>query len=146
MGMSLRACRAAAMVGLALAAVTPAARAQDEALRDAILDYMDFATYHQGILQPEQIDRALFETATFVDARDAAEFADGHIPGAVNIDWRAFPREAGGLPGGMVIVYCNTGTLSAQAAFAARLMGHDNVVMLQGGIEGWRRDGAYHPQ
>jgi rhodanese-related sulfurtransferase len=46
----------------------------------------------------------------------------------------------------MIVVYCNSGTLSAQAAFAARLMGHEHVVMLQGGLEGWQRDGVYKPQ
>ena len=138
--------RRLALAAALLVLVPPAAQAQDDALRDAILDYMDFATYHQGILQPQQIDQALFEQAVFVDARDASEYAEGHIPGAVNIDWRAFPREIESLPDGMIVVYCNTGTLSAQAALAARLMGHDNVVMLQGGLDGWRRDGAWHPQ
>lgn len=138
--------RRLALAAALLVLVPPAAQAQDDALRDAILDYMDFATYHQGILQPQQIDQALFEQAIFVDSRDASEYAQGHIPGAVNIDWRAVPREVESLPDGMIVVYCNTGTLSAQAALAARLMGHDNVVMLQGGLDGWRRDGAWHPQ
>ncbi len=138
--------RRLALAAALLVMVPPAAQAQEDALREAILDYMDFATYHQGILQPQQIDRALFEQAIFVDARDASEYAQGHIPGAVNIDWRAVPREVESLPDGMIVVYCNTGTLSAQAALAARLMGHDNVVMLQGGLDGWRRDGAWHPQ
>ncbi|MHA7852094.1 rhodanese-like domain-containing protein [Roseovarius sp.] len=138
--------RRLALAAALLVLVPPAAQAQEDALRDAILDYMDFATYHQGILQPQQIDRALFEQAIFVDARDASEYAQGHIPGAVNIDWRAVPREVESLPDGMIVVYCNTGTLSAQAALAARLMGYDNVVMLQGGLDGWRRDGAWHPQ
>jgi len=138
--------RRLALAAALLVMVPPAAQAQEDALREAILDYMDFATYHQGILQPQQIDRALFEQAIFVDARDASEYAQGHIPGAVNIDWRAVPREVESLPDGMIVVYCNTGTLSAQAALAARMMGHDNVVMLQGGLDGWRRDGAWHPQ
>jgi rhodanese-related sulfurtransferase len=145
MGMS-GSVRRLALAAALLVLVPPAAQAQEDALRDAILDYMDFATYHQGILQPQQIDRALFEQAIFVDARDASEYAQGHIPGAVNIDWRAVPREVESLPDGMIVVYCNTGTLSAQAALAARLMGYDNVVMLQGGLDGWRRDGAWHPQ
>src|SRR6056297_3949576 len=145
MGMS-GSVRRLALAAALLVLVPPAAQAQEDALRDAILDYMDFATYHQGILQPQQIDRAVFEQAIFVDARDASEYAQGHIPGAVNIDWRAVPREVESLPEGMIVVYCNTGTLSAQAALAARMMGYDNVVVLQGGLDGWRRDGAWHPQ
>src|SRR6056297_729437 len=120
--------------------------AQDDPVRDAVLDYMDFATHHQGIIQPQQLDESLFQVATFVDTRTPEDFKAGHIPGAVNIDWRAFPGQAGDVPGDMIVVYCNTGTLSAQAAFAARLLGHDHVVMLQGGLAGWRTDGAYRPQ
>jgi rhodanese-related sulfurtransferase len=133
-----------AALGLCLSALP--ATAQDDPVRDAVLDYMDFATYHQGIIQPQQLDETVFKVATFVDARTPEEFEAGHIPGAVNIDWRAFPGQVADVPGDMIVVYCNSGTLSAQAAFAARLMGHEHVVMLQGGLEGWQRDGVYKPQ
>lgn len=118
----------------------------DEALREAITDYMDFATYDSGIITPEQLDKSVFEAATFVDTRDAAQFAAGHIPGAVNIDWREVPGQLEALPsGGMVILYCNTGSLSAQAAFAARLLGYDKVLVLQTGFDGWQANAAYRP-
>jgi hypothetical protein len=47
--------------------------------------------------------------------------------------------------------YCRAATstglsLSAQAAFALRVGGRDNVLVLQTGIEGWRKDAAYKPQ
>jgi len=35
----------------------------------------------------------------------------------------------------MVVMYCNSGSLSAQAVFALRLLGYDNVKVLQDGIE-----------
>ena len=48
------------------------------------------------------------------------------------------------LPGDrMVVVYCNSGSLSAQAVFALRLLGHDNVKVLQDGIEGWKKKGGF---
>jgi 3-mercaptopyruvate sulfurtransferase SseA len=46
----------------------------------------------------------------------------------------------------MVILFCNTGSLSAQAVFAARLMGHENVLVLQTGLQGWQQDAAYKPE
>lgn len=124
------------------------ARAEgDDPVAEAITDYMDFATYEAGIILPQQIDQSVFDSASFVDTRDAEQFEAGHIPGAVNIEWREIPGRLDELPEtGLVILYCNTGSLSAQATFAARLMGRENVVVLQSGIQGWLKDAAWKPQ
>jgi rhodanese-related sulfurtransferase len=45
----------------------------------------------------------------------------------------------------MTILFCNTGSLSAQAAFALRVAGRSNVVMLQDGFTGWQEDAAWKP-
>lgn len=42
-----------------------------------------------------------------------------------------------------VIIYCNTGSLSAQAGFALRLLGWDNVRILQDGLVGWKAKGGF---
>ncbi len=121
--------------------------AGEEELNEAIIDYMDFATYESGIIVPEQMSKEVFESAYLVDTRDAEQFAEGTIPGAVNIDWREIPARVDELPENrMVILFCNTGSLSAQAAFAARLMGHENVLILQTGIIGWRENADYKPE
>ncbi len=121
--------------------------AQDDAVAEAIIDYMDFATYESGIILPQQIDKSVFESARFVDTRDAEQFEAGHIPGAVNIEWREIPGRIDELPeDGMVILYCNTGSLSAQATFAARLMGRENVLVLQDGFTGWQQEAAWKPE
>ncbi|WP_317627034.1 rhodanese-like domain-containing protein [Rhodalgimonas zhirmunskyi] len=134
-----------ATVALALAVAGPV-WAEDDPVGEAITDYMDFATYEQGIILPQQIDEQVFAAATFIDTRDAEQFAAGHIPGAINIEWREVPGRIDELPQeGMVILYCNTGSLSAQATFAARLMGRENALVLQSGINGWQKDAAYKP-
>jgi hypothetical protein len=38
---------------------------------------------------------------------------------------------------------CNTGSLSAQAGFALRVAGWENVRILQGGMEEWRAKGGF---
>ncbi|MDX5382184.1 MAG: rhodanese-like domain-containing protein [Rhodobacterales bacterium] len=125
----------------------PFAAQSEETLAEAITGYMDFATYDSGIIVPEQLDRTVFEAALFVDTRDADQFAAGHIPGAVHIEWREVPGRLDELPDtGMVILYCNTGSLSAQAAFAARLLGRENVLVLQTGFDGWQANAAYKPE
>ncbi|MBR9651230.1 rhodanese-like domain-containing protein [Thalassovita aquimarina] len=135
------------IVAAALIGFTGPALAQDDAVAEAIVDYMDFATYESGIILPQQIDRAVFEAATFVDTRDADQYEAGHIPGATHIEWREIPGRIDELPeDGMVILYCNTGSLSAQATFAARLMGRENVLVLQTGFTGWQEEAAWKPE
>lgn len=42
-----------------------------------------------------------------------------------------------------VLAYCNTGTLSAQAGFALRVAGYENVRILQGGYAEWKAKGGF---
>lgn len=42
-----------------------------------------------------------------------------------------------------VLIYCNTGSLSAQSVFAMRLLGWENVKVLQDGFEGWKKKGGF---
>ena len=137
---------AAAALGLSLLAA-PAWAIDEEELAEAITDYMDFATYDSGIIVPEQLDQAVFQSAVFVDTRDADQFAAGSISGAINIEWREIPGRLDELPEtGMVILYCNTGSLSSQAVFAARLLGRENVLVLQSGFDGWQQNAAWKPE
>lgn len=131
---------------LAVLCLAAPVAADEEVVAEAVMDYMDFATYEAGIILPAQLDKSVFEAATFVDTRDAEQYEAAHIPGAINIEWREIPARLAELPeSGMVIFYCNTGTLSSQATFAARLLGRENVVVLQTGMSGWQETGAYHP-
>ena len=119
--------------------------AQDATL-DAMQDYMMFSEYEAGIILPQQLDQTVFETALFVDTRDAAQFEDSTIPGAVNIEWREVLDRIDEIPEDrMTILFCNTGSLSAQAAFALRVAGRKNVVVMQTGFTGWQQDAAYKP-
>ncbi|GAA6162812.1 hypothetical protein NBRC116590_05160 [Pelagimonas sp. KU-00592-HH] len=130
---------------LALALAMPAL-ADEEIVLEAVQDYMDFATYEAGIILPAQLTQDVFEAATFVDTRDAEQFESGHIPGAMHMEWREVAARLDEIPdSGMVVFYCNTGTLSSQATFAARLLGRENVVVLQTGMRGWSETAAYKP-
>ncbi len=141
--MSLKRLVAMASVTIALHALP--ALAQDAAI-DAMQEYMMFSDYEAGIILPRQIDRTVFDTALLVDTRDAAQFAEGTIPGAVNIEWREVLDRIDEIPEDrMTILFCNTGSLSAQAAFALRVAGRSNVVMMQSGLGGWQQDAAYKP-
>jgi rhodanese-related sulfurtransferase len=117
---------------------------EDAAVADAVEGYMDFTEYGSSIIWPEQIPAEDWKKITVIDARDAAQFAKEHIPGAINIEWRKIPgRRAEITKDHMVVIYCNTGSLSAQSVFAMRLLGWDNVKVLQDGIEGWKKKGGF---
>ena len=111
-------------------------RASD--LADEIAAYLDFASYTEGVIIVDQLTPDILPGVTFVDARNAAEYAEDGIDGALNIEWREFVERLGELPtSGMVVVYCNTSVLSTQAVLVARLLGRSNVLVLQGGLAAW---------
>src|SRR5512135_2622481 len=114
------------------------------AVVDALSGYLDFAEYGSSLIWPEQIPADDWVKVFIVDARDAAQYAKEHIPGAVNIEWRQAVARRAELPKDrMVVVYCNSGSLSAQAVLALRLLGYDNVKVLQDGFEGWKKKGGF---
>ena len=122
------------------------AYASEEAI-EAMSDYMAFQEYESGIMVPAQIDKMVFEASTFIDTRDAEQYETATIPGAVNIEWRQVLERIDEIPQeGKVILFCNTGSLSAQATFALRVAGRENVVVLQSGFIGWQEDAAYKPK
>ncbi|WP_372591766.1 rhodanese-like domain-containing protein [Guyparkeria sp.] len=133
---------AAPIVALALTAGP--AMAENEELIDAMEGYVMFQEYHGATIRPEQIPADQWENITIVDTRDAGQYAEDHIPGAINIEWRQILERRDELPTDeQVLVYCNTGTLSAQAGLMLRLTGMDNVRILQGGFTGFKEAGGF---
>lgn len=109
----------------------------------AMLEYLDFAEYSGGVIFPEQIEAGDYSRFFIVDTRMESQFAAGALPGAINIEWRQLLARRAELPRDQpVLIYCHTGMLSAQAAFALRVAGMDNVKVLQGGYLEWQRKGG----
>lgn len=118
----------------------------NEAVIEAMGEYLMFQEYESGIILPQQIDRSVFEAVTWIDTRDSEQFDKQTILGAIHIEWRQVIERMDEIPTDRkVIVFCNTGSLSAQAAFALRVAGFDNVVVMQSGFLGWLDNAAYRP-
>ncbi len=130
---------------LALALVFGSAQADNRALAiDEMEAYLEFVDYGGGVIFAEQIPKEEWPRFLVIDARDAGQFARNHIPGAVNMDWRRVLAERASIPRDRpVLIYCNSGSLSAQAGFALRVAGWDNVRILQGGLEEWTAKGGF---
>jgi len=95
-----------------------------------------------------------------IDARTAEEYAAGHIPGAVNVNFpqnaapeppklwksaeelRALYAAVGATPDKRIIPYCTTGVRSAVTYFTLRLIGYERVELFTGSWAEW----SAHPE
>jgi rhodanese-related sulfurtransferase len=91
------------------------------------------------------LDRITSSTPPVVlDVRSAAEFAEGHVPGAKNIPFWAVPWRAGELGARSdtpIVVYCGHGPRAQLAITALRARGFTRVVSLAGHMTSWREAG-----
>ena len=81
---------------------------------------------------------------TILDVRTPEEYAAGHIPGALRLDFNSpdFADKAESLPKvATYLVYCRSGARSAKAAAMLREKGFLEVLEIEGGILEWQKDG-----
>lgn len=111
------------------------------------------------LAQMDEVRAALDDDSiALVDARTRDEYTEGHIPGAVNLNyplnalpepsrrWKpaselsAMYEEIGVTPELHVIPYCSTGVRSAVTAFTLHLIGYDDVALYTGSWLEWGAD------
>ncbi len=77
-----------------------------------------------------------------LDIRGAADYAAGHIKGAVNIPFAEIGRNLNKLPADrMIIVYCYTGQTGGQTTAALNLAGYQARSLNGGMNNGWLKMG-----
>ncbi len=79
-----------------------------------------------------------------IDVRTPAEYAAGHIAGAVLIDWNApdFAQKIGVLNRSKTyLVHCASGGRSAKACEKMSKLKFTNCVNLEGGFKAWEKAG-----
>jgi thiosulfate/3-mercaptopyruvate sulfurtransferase len=107
----------------------------------------------------EAVRDALETDAVVVDTRDPEEYAAGHLPGAVQLDWRELvdpetrgPKPRGELeslladrgitPDRRIVLYCNTARRISHTYVLLRHLGYETVDFYEGSLTEWReRDG-----
>ncbi|MDN4472887.1 rhodanese-like domain-containing protein [Demequina zhanjiangensis] len=131
----VRAAFAGALLTLAVPALT--ACSSDDA---AVVEPADV------VFDASHVDSSMFAAATevdgvtIIDVRTPAEFAEGHLPGAVNIDVSAatFADEIAQLdPDADYAVYCRSGNRSRAAIETMQGAGFAALIGLEGGIGAW---------
>ncbi len=107
-------------------------------------------------IDPQRLLLLQEQGCPIIDVREPMEYAQGHIPGAVNIPRGVLEFEVDGHPAvnGVrdpalghrqhpVVLYCRSGGRSALAAEALQRLGFDQPLSLTGGFMGW--SGSGHP-
>jgi rhodanese-related sulfurtransferase len=76
-----------------------------------------------------------------LDVRTPDEFKDGHIEGAINVDYNSggFRTELSQLVKNRTyLTYCRTGRRSDDAVHIMRSMGFERIIRIKGDILGWK--------
>ena len=71
-----------------------------------------------------------------LDVRQAAEYASGHVPGAVHVELGDLPARAQHAPAGAVVM-CGHGERAMTAASLLQRAGHHGLAVLAGGPQDW---------
>lgn len=98
-----------------------------------------------GLISAEDLNLALAEdTPPFIlDVREASEFAQGHIEGAVNIPLRELGANLDRLPArdAAIVAYDHIGHRGVFAMSALQMLGYENVRSLRNGSNAWTAAG-----
>ena len=89
-----------------------------------------------GSIQWHELEAAIDAGATLVDVRTPAEYADGAIPGSINVPLDDLRERFGELPAGRLIVHCKVGQRGHTAVRMLAQLGRD-AVNLDGGYLTW---------
>ena len=97
--------------------------------------------------------------SVLVDTRDDWEFEEGHIPGAVNLDWRELVddetrglqsreeleeilRAHGITPDERVVLYCNTARRISHTYVVLSSLGYEDLAFYEGSLTEWEAVGG----
>ncbi len=98
-----------------------------------------------SITQSELVSRLDSNTAPVIlDVRTPDEYAAGHIPGAINIDYRELPErslELQPMRDRDIVVYCERGVRARVAEETLQGAGFTRILLLNGDMTAWRANG-----
>lgn len=97
------------------------------------------------IVQAELVQRIKANRAGLIlDVRSAEEYAEGHIPGAINIPHDQLESriaEIGAHKNKDVVLYCRSGVRAGIAATILQSAGFSKLLHLAGDMSGWSSNG-----
>jgi phage shock protein E len=120
----------------ALPALADAPATSSTVTNAAVAPAASFRTIDAAALQVRNGQAGL----VVLDVRTAAEYAEGHVPGAINVPYDEVEARLGELDamrGSEVVVYCRTGRRAGLALDVLARSGFERLRHLEGDIEGW---------
>jgi len=93
---------------------------------------------------PQDVNALSPGAATVIDVREASEWEQGHLPGAVHISKSYVEQQVeAAVPDkdSEVILYCAGGVRSLFAAQTLEQLGYTNVASMKSGFQGWKSAG-----
>lgn len=108
----------------------------------------------------EEVEAALADEGTVVvDTREAWEYEEGHLPGAVRLDWMELvDTDSRGLkqrdelesvlagrgvaPDRRVVLYCNTARRISHTYLVLRHLGYEDLAFYEGSLTEWEKRGG----
>ncbi len=122
-------------------------------------DYAAERATESPLVPREAVEEAIESDAVLVDTREPWEYEEGHIPGAVQIDWRDLvDEESRGLkpraelesiladhgiaPDRRVVLYCNTARRISHTYLVLRHLGYEDVAFYEGSLTEWEAVGG----
>jgi thiosulfate/3-mercaptopyruvate sulfurtransferase len=107
----------------------------------------------------DAVEAAIDTDTVIVDTREDWEYEEGHIPGAVALDWREFvdeetrglkPREdleailesRGITRDRRVLLYCNTARRISHTYVVLRHLGYEDIAFYEGSLTEWEEKGG----
>ena len=95
-----------------------------------------------GVRNINQLKTWLKETdLVLIDVREASEYEDGHIDGAINIPLRHLVQNLGQVPQDKpVMLYCSSGYRTGMGVMTLRLLGYNNIEGFPPSYQGWIQD------
>ncbi|QIA06751.1 rhodanese-like domain-containing protein [Draconibacterium halophilum] len=99
-----------------------------------------------SLIKPSSVYEDLDGNIHIVDLRNEDAFDDGHIKGAVRVDFIDLPayftNDIKPFEYDKIVVVCYSGQISSYATSLLRLAGYGNVYAMRWGMSGWNKDFA----
>ena len=97
-------------------------------------------------ITPEEAEQTIVGADAVIDVREADEYAQGHIPGAINIPRGLLEFRLSSTPelesrDLSIVIYCKTSGRGALAAKSLGDMGYLNIKSIAGGYDAWCQSG-----
>ncbi|MDY6898837.1 MAG: rhodanese-like domain-containing protein, partial [Cyanobacteriota bacterium] len=87
----------------------------------------------------------LDKAPVILDVRTSEEYLEGHVPGAINIEYRELPSRIDEISKlskkDKIVVYCERGVRANIAEETLRKAGFSEVLHLEGDMSGWKKRG-----